>query len=288
MLRFPLLALIFVLSASLAQAATFVGCVLAAEVALTGSGGAFVTSQAACNTRCTGRGAQYSYYTAGTIPTTNNCYCDNVNSYVAASAYAVGSGGTTCLATVQAVATDLATTFTFNGCVGTIVGVTVNLAQGTILGGSIVTGPQQCFQTCAGNLRAYVIPIVPSVTAILPSYGCVCDPSGQVTTGICGVGQFYGFQHPASASGQARKRQQQVLNDHADQRRRTAFCPKGMKACNIQGVDNSWEVGHHNLYSAFEVNRLSTYVLQYINSALILPQSWVSLHLVIIRTKYVE
>ncbi|WWC87274.1 uncharacterized protein L201_002162 [Kwoniella dendrophila CBS 6074] len=229
---------------TIAQAATtFVGCVLTTEVMITGTNGGYVTSQNACNNRCLNGGYQYSYYTGGQVPTVNNCYCDHLNSYVAASAYAAGSSASACIASgLQAVATDLSTTFGFNGCVGTIVGVTVNLQQGTILGGYLVSEPQTCFQRCRGNLIAYVIPIVPSVTAIAPSYGCVCDPSGQVTTGLCGVGQFYGFIHSASASaaGQARKRQEKVLKAQ-DERRRKSFCPKNMKACIIPGVDNSWE-----------------------------------------------
>nr|XP_019008870.1 uncharacterized protein I206_06556 [Kwoniella pini CBS 10737]OCF47651.1 hypothetical protein I206_06556 [Kwoniella pini CBS 10737] len=233
------------LFAAVAQAATFVGCVLAAEVALTGTNGARVTNQAACDTRCTNGGYQYSYYIASAITPTTNCYCDQLGSYVGASSYVVGSSASACVGitgALQAVATDLSTTFNFNGCTGTLVGVTVNLVDGTILGGAVVNGPQECFSRCRGNLNAFVIPLVPGATSLVPTYGCVCDPSGPVTTGACGFGQFYGFSHSASASqnAQSRKRQQLLLKASQDRIGRT-FCPGSMKACVIPGSESSWE-----------------------------------------------
>ncbi|WWC87273.1 uncharacterized protein L201_002161 [Kwoniella dendrophila CBS 6074] len=232
--------LLFLISLSplVAEAgSTFVGCVLSATVALTGSNGAYVSSQASCNTRCLSKRYQYSYYTVGTLLTTNNCYCDNVNSFVAASAYLAGSSASTCMKGIQAAATDLSTSFSFNGCASAIDGITINLQQGTLLGGSLVSDPQSCFEQCKGGLKAYFVPIVPSLTAIAPSYGCVCDPSGQITSGSGGISQFYGFIHSASASAasQAKKRQAR------DRRSPRTFCPKGLKACRIPGDVDSWE-----------------------------------------------
>ncbi|WWC59076.1 uncharacterized protein I303_101623 [Kwoniella dejecticola CBS 10117] len=238
LLLFPLLL------ASVAQAATFVGCVLAAEVALTGTNGGRANNQAACDTRCSTAGYQYSYFISLALVTSNNCYCDSLGSYVGASSYVVGSSASACVGitgALQASANDLSTTFNFNGCTGTLTGVVVNLVQGTILGGSIVNGPQECFNQCRGNLNAYVIPLVPGATSLLPTYGCVCDPSGPVTTGVCGYGQFYGFSHSASASQNAQSRKRQQLLLKAQDRKGRTYCPNKMKACVIPGSDASWE-----------------------------------------------
>ncbi|OCF76561.1 hypothetical protein I204_02258 [Kwoniella mangroviensis CBS 8886] len=242
---------------STARAAqTFVGCVLQATVALTADYATRTSSQSACNTRCLAQQAtnpsiQYSYFVAGTA-LGNNCYCDATGSYVAASAYVLPSGDTTtdCSALglglnlgLLATATDLSTTFAFQGCTNTLTGVVINLAQGTILGGAIVQDPQACFQRCAGNLNAYFIPIVPSVTAIAPTYGCVCDPSGPGALGACGLSTFFKYTHSASASqqAQARKRDQLALNAKAHTERRKSFCPGRMTSCLIPGVEDSWE-----------------------------------------------
>nr|XP_018265868.1 uncharacterized protein I303_02244 [Kwoniella dejecticola CBS 10117]OBR88026.1 hypothetical protein I303_02244 [Kwoniella dejecticola CBS 10117] len=225
-----------------AQAGTFVGCVLSLTVSLTAQNGARVSNQNACNTRCLAAKYQYSYYTANTVLGTVNCYCDNVGSYVASSAYLVGSTAnpSSCLDTFQATATDLQTTFNFEGCSNTVTGVTINLAQGTILGGAIVQDPHACFQRCAGNGNAYFIPIVPTLTAIAPTYGCVCDPSGAGTAGACGILQFYKYTHSASASQNAQSRKRQ-LAAMAEKERRKSFCPKKMTSCMIPGVEDSWE-----------------------------------------------
>ncbi|WVW78854.1 hypothetical protein I302_100817 [Kwoniella bestiolae CBS 10118] len=233
-------------------ASTFVGCVLQATVALTADYATRTASQSACNTRCIGQRAQnpsiqYSYFVAGTL-LGNNCYCDSIGSYTAASAYILPSGDTTtdCSALgvglnlgLLATATDLTTTFEFQGCTNTLTGVVINLAQGTILGGAIVQDPQACFQRCAGNLNAYFIPIVPSITAIAPTYGCVCDPSGPGALGACGLLTFFKYTHSASASqqAQARKRAQKALESE----RRKSFCPGKMTSCLIPGVEDSWE-----------------------------------------------
>ncbi|WVR04311.1 hypothetical protein IAU60_001311 [Kwoniella sp. DSM 27419] len=235
---------------SYAQAAqTFVGCVSSTLLATTADASSIATNKAACDSRCAGLGYQYSYFQSsglvGAIITTPNCYCDAGNSYVAATTYVVPAGGvvtggdTNCIPDLQAQATDLSTTFVFQNCVGTLTGVTVNLVSGTILGGSIVDSPHACFQQCRGNLQAYFIPIVPTLTSALPSYGCVCTPSGVGQSITCGVGQFYRYSHAASASGQARRRLQEAMQ--AETVRRKSFCPGSMVSCNVPGVADSWE-----------------------------------------------
>ncbi|WWC67561.1 uncharacterized protein I206_101470 [Kwoniella pini CBS 10737] len=227
---------------SLTQAATFVGCVLSLTVSLTAQNGARVSNQNACNTRCIATKFQYSYFTANTLLGTINCYCDNVGTYVASSSYLVGSSSdpSSCLDTSQATATDLRTTFNFEGCSDTLTGVTIDVAQGTILGGAIVQDPHACFQRCAGNGNAYFIPIAPSITALLPTYGCVCDYSGSGTAGTCGILEFYRYTHSATASqnAQARKREVESL---AVKESGKSFCPKQMISCRVPGVEDSWE-----------------------------------------------
>ncbi|WRT65152.1 uncharacterized protein IL334_002094 [Kwoniella shivajii] len=229
------------LLSSVQAASTFVGCVLSATVALTASNGARVASQAACNTRCLAANQQYSYYTNAVL-IGNNCYCDALGSYAAATNYLVGSSAnpSSCLDAVQATATDLKTTFSFQGCTNTLTGVVIDLTQGTILGGALVQDPQACFERCKSNLQAYFIPIVPSLTAIAPTFGCVCDPSGPGASGVCGIGQFYKYTHSATASqnAQSRKREMQRV---AEAERRKSFCPKKMTSCVIPGVEDSWE-----------------------------------------------
>ncbi|OCF37749.1 hypothetical protein I316_00876 [Kwoniella heveanensis BCC8398] len=244
MLPFALSAIAALTLLGSAQAATFVGCVLAAELPLLTSSPQRAASNAVCQTNCRTAGFAYSYYVSGLL-TGNNCYCSSASAYLAASAYVLPAGGiltsdTTCIAALQASATALDTTFTFQNCVGTLTGVTVNLVSGTILGGSIVDSPTACFQQCRNDLQAYVIPIVPSVTTVLPSYGCVCNPSGQGTSILCGVGQFYRFTHAASASGQARRRLQEAMTI-SEGARRKSFCPAGLTSCNVQGVPDAWE-----------------------------------------------
>ncbi|OCF37750.1 hypothetical protein I317_04046 [Kwoniella heveanensis CBS 569] len=244
-LTFPLLVLLSALSYVRAAASNvFVGCVLATELPLFAVQPQRLLNGGLCNQRCYANGYTYSYFISGLVAGGSNCYCDNEGSYLAASAYVLPAGGvlgsdTGCLPILQATATDLRTTFTFSNCVGTLTGVTVNLVDGTILGGALVDSPGACFDRCKGNLAAYFIPIVPSVTSILPSYGCVCDPSGEGSGLLCGVGAFYKYNHDASASGQARRRLQEAMN--VDTPRRKSFCPGQMEACNVPGVSDAWE-----------------------------------------------
>ncbi|WWC87276.1 uncharacterized protein L201_002164 [Kwoniella dendrophila CBS 6074] len=238
---------------SFAQAVgTFVGCVLTATAALTGTSTGRVANQNACNTRCLANQQTpftYSYFANNVPPPLlgaiggDNCWCDDQGSYVAASAYLVGSGTTSssCVDAIQATATDLRTTFQFQGCTNTLTGVVFDLVGGSIIGGALVQDPQSCFQRCAGNTNAYFIPLAPLLTAIAPTYGCVCDPSGPGLSNVCGIAQYYKYSHSASASQNAQARKRQLEAKKRQDSKRQSFCPKRMTACTIPGVENSWE-----------------------------------------------
>ncbi|WVQ96698.1 hypothetical protein IAU59_003804 [Kwoniella sp. CBS 9459] len=233
------------------SAATFAGCVLATSVTTAagtsgGQAGGYYATLALCNAHCLQTGYQFAYFITGTFGTTTNCYCHHVGYDVSSVNYAVPNGGilgsdTACLPLLQAAKYDVSTTFVFQSCVGTLTGVTVNLLTGQLLGGSLVADPHACFVQCANSAQAYFIPFVPTGAGLLPTYGCVCNPSGTSQALLCGATTFYRYAHMAGASGQARRRQLEARFRENNKMKRKSFCPKRMKACVIPEAEDSWE-----------------------------------------------
>ncbi|OCF33466.1 hypothetical protein I316_04887 [Kwoniella heveanensis BCC8398] len=230
---------------------TFAGCVLATSLTTNagssgGQAGGYYSSLALCNSHCAQTGYQFAYYITGTIGTATNCYCHHVGYDVSSVNYAVPNGGilgsdTACLPLLQAAKYDVSTTFVFQNCVGTLTGVTVNLLTGQLLGGSLVADPHACFVQCANSAQAYFIPFVPTGAGLLPTYGCVCNPSGQGQALLCGATTFYRYAHMPGASGQARRRQLEARYNQNNKMKRKSFCPGRMKACVIPEAEDSWE-----------------------------------------------
>ncbi|WVF69187.1 hypothetical protein IAT40_003962 [Kwoniella sp. CBS 6097] len=230
---------------------TFAGCVLATSLTVNagtsgGQGGAYFNTLAKCNANCLNTGYQFAYYITGTLGTAINCYCHHVGYDVSPINYVVPNGGilgsdTACLPLLQAAKYDVSTTFVFQNCVGTLTGITVNLLTGQLLGGSLEADPHACFVRCAGSTQAYFIPFIPTGAGLLPSYGCVCNPSGTGQALLCGATTFYRYAHMAGASGQARRRQLEARYQQNNKMKRKSICPGRMKACAIPEAEDSWE-----------------------------------------------
>lgn len=113
---------------------------------------------------------------------------------------------------------------------------------------------------CADTRAAYYTPYLLGLSTLTPRYGCVCGDetivSGAPT--LCGLGQFYAYSHSVAAAASAfpkRKRaHERILAQKRSEviKERNWDCPTGMRACNIDGVANSWEVSTRAVWRQWE------------------------------------
>ncbi|OXG73893.1 delayed-type hypersensitivity antigen [Cryptococcus neoformans var. grubii Br795] len=213
-------------------------CVLTTAVTAVGS------------TYCAGRSYPYAYYVGG-ILIGNNCYCGSEASVISPVNYVAPSTSltTNCLPILQAGVFDTSSTFSYTGCYASssLLSALVNTVTGVL--GTTVSSPPACFQMCADTRAAYYTPYLLGLSTLTPRYGCVCGDetivSGAPT--LCGLGQFYAYSHSVAAAASAfpkRKRaHERILAQKRSEviKERNWDCPTGMRACNIDGVANSWE-----------------------------------------------
>ncbi|WVQ76663.1 hypothetical protein IAR50_006337 [Cryptococcus sp. DSM 104548] len=228
-----LVALAFSFQTALAQtASTWLGCINSVGVVGTGSSAA---SSAACIAKCSG--STYAYYIVKGgitgLPTTN-CYCSS-DDPSALNYLSLSSTSTTCAAITQAAVYRTSTTFTYQGCA---VGADIGLLGGTAV---TVSSPAACFTHCASYPNAYYTPL-------LATYSCSCgDITLEISFVACTTGLYYVFSHPAAAaaSGLTRRKRHLEREERVKRsqmiRERGWDCPKGMRACNVKGVADTWE-----------------------------------------------
>ncbi|WVQ85515.1 hypothetical protein IAT38_007680 [Cryptococcus sp. DSM 104549] len=220
-----------------AQAASaWVGCILTSSARSASGYSSSQSDSASCISTCTTRGYTYASYVS-LVVFGNNCYCMNEASYPGAVGYIAGSAASSdlCVSLVQATTFITSTTYTFSGCYGNI-----DLSATT----TSVSSPRACFASCASTSNAYVMP-----STFGSTYTCACGamPGLSLPSLVCGKGTYYAYDHPAGAAASAlprRKREEaryQAMKRAQMIKERAWDCPRGMKACNVQGVEDSWE-----------------------------------------------
>ncbi|WWD04653.1 hypothetical protein V865_002724 [Kwoniella europaea PYCC6329] len=203
---------------------TYVGCVSG-----TGTSGALaspnVNTISDCNYACADAGYTYAYFqyqSAGSY-----CSCKNVGPSASEITPAV-SGNTNCggaAAGVNALATD----YYYNNCYNSPTAEDTT-SQSTF---------DACFERCTTYTNAFVSPAG-------NVYSCVCSNTASTGTAQnCGVsGTYFAYAHTATSSPSIVERRKRRLSERLkreEQTRLNRFCPAGLEACVIPGLDDSFE-----------------------------------------------
>ncbi|WWC88382.1 uncharacterized protein L201_003293 [Kwoniella dendrophila CBS 6074] len=98
-----------------------------------------------------------------------------------------------------------------------------------------------CLNQCKFNKKAIFISNYPN-----PGFSCGCADNVRGTTvEFCGPVTYYVFNHPAQAavSGLARRKAKEQALIKRNKARRNQFCPSGLEACLIPGLEEygAWE-----------------------------------------------
>ncbi|WVQ85514.1 hypothetical protein IAT38_007679 [Cryptococcus sp. DSM 104549] len=229
-------------------ASPWVGCLLTASATSASSSRSRTSGSGTCITACASAGAQYASFVPG-ILIGNNCFCINEGSYPNSVGYAAPSTSleAVCVPILQASTYVVSSTYTYDGCYAPsgLISPIINAATGNL--GHTVSSPRACFTRCASTQAAYVVPYLTLTGS--PRYGCACGDETTVSgiPTVCGLGLFYRYNHPAGAAASSLPRKKRenarvMAMKRAQMVKERAWdCPTGMKACNVDGAQDSWE-----------------------------------------------